>query len=79
MVGQRPAFYVSLGSWSKLMLLVKLALTLFETARSAFLGRCSERQSWVAGRVRKRNQSGVSVEEEGGVPQTSIPWDGGQG
>jgi hypothetical protein len=41
--GHQPAFYVSLGNWSKLMLLVKLALTFFETAQSALLCGCSER------------------------------------
>lgn len=77
MAGHQPAFYLSLGSWSKLMLLVRLALTLFETAHSALLYECTERCWLVVGRVQQRNQSGVDMKEEGGVLQTSIPWDSG--
>lgn len=77
MAGHQPAFYLSLGSWSKLMLLVRLALTLFETAHSALLYGRTERCWLVAGRVQQRNQFGVQMKEEGGVPQTSIPWNSG--
>lgn len=77
MSGHQPAFYLSLGSWSKLMLLVRLALTLFETAHSALLYGRTERCWLVAGRVQQRNQFGVQMKEEGGVPQTSIPLDSG--
>lgn len=48
MAGHQPTFYVSLGSWSELMLLVKLALTFFETAQSALLWGCAERW-WLGG------------------------------
>lgn len=71
--GHQPAFYLSLGSWSKWMLLVRLALMLFATAHSALLYGCTERCWLVAGRVQQRNQSGVEMKEEGGVPQTSVP------
>lgn len=77
MSGHQPAFYLPLGSWSKLMLLVRLALTLFETAHSALLYGRTERCWLVAGRVQQRNQFGVQMKEEGGIPQTSIPLDSG--
>lgn len=59
------------------MLLVRLALTLFETAHSALLYGRTERCWLVAGRVQQKNQFGVQMKEEGGVPQTSIPLDSG--